>query len=156
MVFGLCSRNFVEELQRNADTAVMGSITNILVAEETETGKNYQAELKVEKYLKNDLSRSFVYIRYFIANEMISENKPHLWFTEGERVILYLERSSGFFYVLGDYRGKFVYTKGVFRNNWGVQVYSDESLRVSVLVIGMMGLLLVSFRSYRNERKMTP
>ena len=155
-VFGLCSSPFVEELKRNADTAVMGTITNILVTEETETGKNYQAELKVEKYLKNDLTQPFVYIRYFIADEMISENDPHLWFTEGERVIVYLERRSGFFYVLGDYRGKFVYTKGIFRNSWGVQVYPDESLRVSVLVIGMVGILLASFRSYRNERKMTP
>ena len=150
MVFGLCSRDFVEELQRNADTVVMGSITNILVTEETETGKYYHAELKVEKYLKNDLTHAFVYIRYFIAGETISENKPHLWFTEGERVIVYLERSLGFFYVLGDYRGKFVYTNGAFRNSWGVQVYPDEPLRVAALVTGTVGLLVVSLFSYRR------
>ncbi len=149
-VFGICSSPFVEELQSNAYTAVMGTITNILVTEETETGKNYHAELKVEKYLKNDLSHSFVYIRYFTADEMISENRPHLWFTEGERVILYLKRSSGFFYVLGDYRGKFVYTRGIYRNSWGVQVYPNESLRLSVLVAGTVGLLVVSLYSYRR------
>jgi hypothetical protein len=150
-VFGYCSRDFVEELQRNADVVVMGYITNTLMIEETETGKYYHAELKVEKYLKNDLSHSFVYIRYFIADETISENRPHLWFTEGERVIVYLERSLGFFCVLGDYRGKFVYTNGVFRNSWGVQVYPDEPLRVAVLVTGTVGLLVVSLYSYRRE-----
>lgn len=150
-IFGICSSPFVEELQSNAYTAVMGTITNILIIEETETGRNYVAELRVEKYLKNDLSQPFVYIRYFTADEMISENRPYLWFTEGERVILYLERSSGFFYVLGDYRGKFVYTRGIFRNSWGVQVYPDESLRVSVLVVGRW--VYFSFRFVHIETR---
>jgi hypothetical protein len=131
----------------------MGTITTILVLEETETGKDYQAELEVEKYLKNELTKGFVYIRYFVANEMILENNPHLWFTEGERVVVYLKSNSeGYFSVLGDYRGKFVYTKGIFRNNWGEQVYAQEPLRVAVLVAGMVGLLVVSFYSYRKER----
>jgi len=153
----ICSGSWVHldplELYGMADTIVEGAVID--VRSTNNTGFSYiYAEIRVTKYLKNPQEPPTVAI---IASKVKprsgvtdSSIQPLVEFKEGEKVVVYLERSSnGYYSLVGGFQGKFTFTDGKYVNPSGEIMYAPRPLSTVVFgltVVGAIALVIVYWR----------
>ena len=108
------------ELWRESDTIVVGTVTSI-----TSEGDDHFVDVKVERYLKNQLEASSLVIHYRVRTnfEMVTPegtvvasatSEPKWGFNEGERVYVFLRRVTPDLYeVVGGFQGKYSIVDGL-------------------------------------------
>ncbi|MDH5363507.1 MAG: protease complex subunit PrcB family protein, partial [Aigarchaeota archaeon] len=98
----------VEELTRTSDSIVIGRVISIGTILSTEIPVRY-VTIRVERYIKNDLGLATLEVSVLggsINNMTVwVEDQPS--FEVGERVLLFLSKRGGVFYVNGLYQGKY-------------------------------------------------
>jgi len=147
-----------KEIYKEAYAVVKGTVIDV----RTTGGEGFSyiyAEIKVDRYLKNprDPSRTVCIIAYKIeSREGVNDiSAPLVGFVKGERVVVFLEKTSeGCYSLVGGSQGKFTYKDGSYVNYLGERMYKPQPYYLYLMISSGIVSTIIVFLYWR--RKVAP
>lgn len=146
-----------KEIYEEAYAVVKGTVIDV----RTTGGEGFSyiyAEIEVDRYLKNprDPSRTICIIAYKIeSREGVNDTSaPLVDFVEGERVVVFLEKTSeGCYSLVGGSQGKFTFKDGSFVNFLGERMYTPQLYYLYLMILSGLVSTIMVFIFWRNRSR---